>query len=341
MIIYSYLVTTTELDLRAHKFAGSYPDKRQTLNDMDATIRVCGSLARASATLQVEVLDYVRKHCGIATAQSWDVLKMPDYLHLGGCLLIQKLELNMNGSMLLFPKRHWPDQLDVFVRHMPHLSWFKLEAFWGIQDGYAFESKKDEEGMMTGSQGFQRGRLLRFLSLLLLRHANLDLLIWPAKCQARRQSNDFGTITEWFIVEKKWPHGRKWELAAQPKVWMKPQDLNIQCDVPDEAVCFEYVEDQILSSRPIRRLLEHELAQTGLHELVVHPADHMTKDDIESSETPETNVPLMAIDREAFCDRSSRELDELIRRCQPRQKVNFSRSSRRARTNSRAGRRVG
>lgn len=195
------------------------------------------------------------------------------------------------------------------------MSTFKLYSQWSIEDDEMRMSLKFGEDTTVSRRGYGRSRMLRFLSYMVLRHPNLDLLVWPAKCQARRQ-HECGMITEWFVAERKSSGGRKWEIAVQQMAWSLPQDWGVECDEPRETVCVGYVEDEILDSRAIRRLLEAEIAEVRLSDFVVKPAEGTTKDDILSSETIE-NAPssLSVIDRDGYRDKYSRDLDDYIRGC--------------------------
>ena len=227
--------------------------------------------------------------------------------------MIQKLDLCMEGLLLHFPRRNWPRHLELYVRDMPNLSQFKLYSEWSVEDD-EIDVELDGEGEVTVTRsGYCRSRLLRFLSFLIFRHTSLNLLIWPAKCQARRQIES-DMITEWFVAERKSSSGRRWETAVQPMAWSLPQDWGIESDGSVEMVSIRHVEDQILDSRVIRRLLERELAESHPVDLILEPAQGMTKDETLSSESPEPDTLLNAIDHNAYRDERSPRPDDMIAR---------------------------
>jgi len=322
-IIYSFFVVDKELDLTPLKLVEPNAQDASVADLLPATFRNCTGLVQASGTLQAEVLSYIRRHCGFVNAPSTVISKLPDLIGPGGCLMIQKLELRMEGGMLHYPRRNWPGYFELLVRDMPHLSEFKLSSSWTIEED-ATEVPVEGEGEVTVTRkGYHRMRLLRFLSFLLLRHPGLDLLVWPAKCQARRQVG-FGMVTECFVAQRQSFGYRRWALAAQPMLWATPQDLGIESAGSVDSIVFRFVEDEILASKAMRRMLENELAEAHLGDMIISPAEGMTKDIIPSSETPETDASLEVIDRDAYRDRYSPDLDDWIRQWRRRQPGGYS-----------------
>jgi len=321
-IIFSSLVVDKELDLTPLKWIEHGAEDASVADALPTTFNNCTSLVQASGTLQDEVLDYIRRHCGFVDAPSTVVSKLPGLIGAGGCLMIQKLELRMDGGMLHYPRRNWPRYFELLVKDMPHLSEFKLSSSWPIEEDETEVPVEGEADVTMTRQGYHRMRLLRFLSFLLVRHPGLDLLVWPAKSQARRQV-DCGMVTECFVAQRRSFGCRRWGLAAQPMLWSIPQDLGIESDELAESVVFRFVEDEILASKAMRRMLEHELAEAHLGDMIISPAEGMFKDVIESSETPETDASLEAVDRDAYRDRYSPDLDDWIRRWRKRQSDDF------------------
>ncbi|KAK5955021.1 hypothetical protein OHC33_003700 [Knufia fluminis] len=302
--IYSFIIDKFEFDL--------------SLTLVPATFTNCDGLVQASPGLQSDVLEHVKHFCGVLYARSTLIDQLPDVVGVGGCLMIQRLELLMEGPMLHFPKSRWPEYLEAFMKDMPHLSSLKLYCKWPIDEDGTPVALDDEHEVKVSRREYQRMRMLHFLAFLVHRHQGLDLLIWPAKCQARRrvEGSDF---TEWFLAERKASDGRKWETAVRPMAWSMPQDWGIPCDGPGEAVAIDYVQDEILDSRALRRVLEAELAMAYLGDFILQTVSGMSKDDILSSETPENDKALSVIDREAYLDSKwSRSFDSLVLRARSR-----------------------
>lgn len=316
-IIYSFLIAEDELDLsRIRLYRSGNASAPEVAPSSVIHFR---NLVQAFRALEDEVLGCVDKHWGHVQANLADIDKLPEVIKVAGCHLIQKLEMCMEGGMLHFPRPNWPRFLDRFIKDMPYLSSLKLYSRWSIEADKTDMSLDINGGATVTRHEYHRMRLLRFLSFLVLRHPNLNLLIWAAKCQARRQI-EHGMITERFVAEKKSSEVHKWETAVQSMAWSFPEDWKIEYDPPVEMVCIGYVEDEVLNSRAIRRLLANELAEAHLSNFVVRAAKGMTKDDILSSEMPENDSVLSEIDRREYLDQSSPHPDDTIQRQRQRQR---------------------
>jgi len=316
-VIYSFLITEEELDLSRIRL---YRSGDASASDIAPwTLIHFSNLAEASGTLKGELLECVDQYWGHVQAYSADVDKLPEVIEPAGCHLIQRLELCMEGGMLHFPRPNWPRFLDCLVNDMPYLSSLRLYSQWSVEEDEMVIPLEGENWVTVTRRGYHRLRLLRFLSILLLRHSNLDLLIWPSKSQAGWQI-EHGMFTECFIAERKLSKSRNWETAVQPMAWSWPEDWGIEYDPPAEMICIRYVEDEILDSRAIRRLLGNEVAEAHLSNFLLKPVNGATKDDVLSSETPEGNPALSDIDRRAYLDKLSPHLDDEIRRYRRKQR---------------------
>ncbi|KAK5938831.1 hypothetical protein PMZ80_009023 [Knufia obscura] len=210
----------------------------------------------------------------------------------------------MDGKTKHYHRRHWPSPLSSLTHQFSELQSLKLYSEWSAdQDQWTYHDPVSEDNeVVTWAQQEKRSKL-RFLAFLVLRHPNLDLLIWPAKSRSLRPG-DGETRSEWFLAEKKRPK-RMWEPVRLTK--KVPDD-----DSQPQGEVTEVLIDEVLNSTAVRRVLWYELGLTDVAQFVIPPTYTEGRDGIDSSKVLEGNDFFASVDQRGFTDPMERHVDMLI-----------------------------
>jgi len=231
-------------------------------------VRQFGSVLATCRQLRKEALAYLASST-ITSCQVLTLPSLPQDIGPHNVQWIQYLQVKTHFFLKTRHEHHFPHTLSFLCEQLPNLMRFELFSYYKT-DAVPLP-RHEAHDLPTTTRHQQEARaLLRFGAFLVLRHPNLDLLIWPCDSGPTYEQNASRTLAYIDVISNnlntgRGPCAKKLAEGDEQHTIVEVSNLDALAS-RIEANCMQ---DRVLSSTKLRRFLWAELPTVNLDELTI------------------------------------------------------------------------